>query len=239
MRGVVGESVHLSVLRGEEILEFDVVRAEIHVNRVSSMMLDDKVGYILLYEFAGDCAESFKEHLDGLIAEGMEVLIFDLRDNPGGWVGVAVDIADNFIDDDLVVYLEDRYGYRQNYYSTAGSVDIPVIMLMNEYSASSSEIIAGSLQDYGIATIVGVQSFGKGVVQSVIQLDQTSDYSDGMQITSGQYYTPSGFCPKEVGITPDIVIELPEEQQTVMFDFGDLSDVQLEKAYETALELLD
>ena len=239
MRGEVGESVHVSVLRDNEILEFDIERAVIHVNRVSSMMLDDNVGYILLYEFAGDCAESFKEHLDSLIAQGMKVLIFDLRDNPGGWVSAAVDIADNFIDDDVVVYLEDRYGQQEYYNATPGKVDIPVVMLMNEYSASSSEIIAGALQDYGIATIVGVQSFGKGVVQNVIGFDNTDPETDGMQITTAQYYTPNGFCPKDVGITPDVEIAMPEDQATQVFQFGDLTDAQLKKAYEVALGLLE
>ena len=180
MRGTVGESVHLSVLRDSEIIEFDVVRANIHVNRVSSMMLDDNVGYILLYEFAGDCAESFKEHLDALIDQGMKVLIFDLRDNPGGWVQDAVDIAGNFIDGGVVTYLEDRSGYQEYYYASDGALSIPVIVLLNEYSASSSEILAGALQDYGLATIVGVQSFGKGVVQSVIALDPYDENTDGM-----------------------------------------------------------
>jgi carboxyl-terminal processing protease len=238
MLGTVGESVHVSVQRGDEILEFDIVRAVIHINRVSSMMLNDNVGYILLYEFAGDCAQSFKEHLDALIAQGMKVLIFDLRDNPGGWVQAAVDIADNFIDNDVVVYLEDRYGQQEYYYSTEGKIDIPVVMLMNEYSASSSEIIAGALQDYGIATIVGTQSFGKGVVQNVIALNQNDENTDGMQITTAQYYTPNGFCPKDVGITPDVEIALPDDQKTQVFQFGDLTDAQLAKAYEVALGLL-
>jgi len=238
MRGTVGESVHLTVLRDNEILEFDVVRANIHVNRVSSMMLDDNVGYILLYEFAGDCADSFKTHLDALLDQGMKVLIFDLRDNPGGWVDDAVSIAGNFIDGDVVTYLEDRAGNQEFYNADDGSVDIPVVILMNGYSASSSEILAGAMQDYGLATIVGDQSFGKGVVQSVISLDPYSEDTDGMQITSAQYYTPNGNSLNKVGITPDVEIALPDEQVNELFDLGDLTDVQLAKAYEVALEKL-
>jgi len=220
MRGTVGEPVHLSVLRDNEILEFDIVRANVHVNRVSSMMLDDSVGYILLYEFAGDCADSFKTHLDDLIAQGMKVLIFDLRDNPG------------------VTYLKDRAGNREDYTADAGSLDIPMVILLNEYSASSSEILSGAMQDYGLATIVGVQSFGKGVVQSVISLNPYSEETDGMQITSAQYYTPNGNSLNKVGITPDVEIEMPEDQVNALFQLGDLSDVQLAKAYEVALEKL-
>ena len=238
MRGTVGEPVHLSVLRDSEILEFDIVRDNVHVNRVSSMMLDDSVGYIQLYEFAGDCAASFKTHLDALIAQGMKVLVFDLRDNPGGWVDDAVTIAGNFIDGKLVTYLEDRAGNREDYTAGAGSLDIPVVILLNEYSASSSEILSGAMQDYGLATIVGVQSFGKGVVQSVIPLNPYNEETDGMQITSAQYYTPNGNSLNKVGITPDVEIEMPEDQVNTMFQLGNLSDVQLAKAYEVAQEKL-
>ena len=239
MRGTVGEPVHLSILRDNEILEFDIVRAVVHVNRVSSKMLDENVGYILLYEFAGDCAESFKTHLDSLLAQGMKALIFDLRDNPGGWVDDAVTIAGNFLDGDVVTYLEDREGLQEFYNADEGKITLPMVILLNEYSASSSEILAGALQDYGLATIVGVQSYGKGVVQSVIALNPYSEETDGMQITSAQYYTPNGNSLHKVGITPDVEIALPEDQATELFQLGDLSDVQLAKAYEVAQALLD
>ena len=238
MRGTVGDSVHLSVLRDNEIVEFDVVRANIHVNRVSSMMLDDNIGYILLYEFAGDCAEGFKTHMDSLISQGMQVLILDLRDNPGGWVSDAVDIADNFIDGEVVTYLEDRAGHQEFYSANKGKLDIPLVVLLNGYSASSSEILAGALQDYGLATIVGDQSFGKGVVQSVIPLNPYSEETDGMQITSAQYYTPNGNSLNKVGITPDVPISLPEEDVNKMFQLGDMSDVQLSEAYAAAQEMV-
>ena len=239
MRGVVGESVHVSVLRDNEIMEFDVERAVIHINRVSSMMLDGDVGYMLLYEFAGDCAQSFKEHLDALIAQGMKALIFDLRDNPGGWVQDAVDIAGNFIDGDVVTYLEDKGGYQEFYYASEGKLEIPIVILVNQYSASSSEILTGALQDYGLATVVGVQSFGKGVVQSVIALSPYDENTDGMQVTSAQYFTPNGNSLHKLGITPDIVVELPEDQENTVYQFGDMNDAQLQKAYEAALELVE
>lgn len=235
MRGTVGEPVHLTIMRDKELLEFDVVRAVIHVNRVSSMMLDDKVGYILLYEFAGDCAQSFKTHLDALMAQGMKALVFDLRDNPGGWVDDAVTIAGNFLDGDVVTYLQDRAGHQEYYYADEGKIDIPVVILLNEYSASSSEILSGALQDYGIATVVGVQSFGKGVVQSVISLHPDEENTDGMQITSAQYFTPDGHSLHKVGITPDVEVKVPEEQANMIYQLGDMSDAQLKKAYEVAL----
>ncbi len=239
MRGTVGESVHVSVLRDTEILEFDVDRAVIHINRVSSKMLDNDVGYILLYEFAGDCAQSFKQHLDALLDQGMKALIFDLRDNPGGWVNDAVDIAGNFVDGDVITYLEDKSGYQEYYSAIDGKIELPIVVLVNQYSASSSEILAGALQDYGLATVVGVQSFGKGVVQSVIALDPYDENTDGMQVTSAQYFTPNGNSLHKIGITPDVEIALPEEQENQVFQFGDMTDAQLQKAYEVALELLE
>ena len=172
------------------------------------------------------------------MAQGMKALIFDLRDNPGGWVQDAVDIAGNFIDGDVVTYLEDKGGYQEFYNASEGKIEIPIVILVNEYSASSSEILSGALQDYGLAKVVGVQSFGKGVVQSVIALDPYDENTAGMQVTSAQYYTPNGNSLHKVGITPDVVVEMPEDQKNEVFQFGDLTDTQLAEAYEVALEQL-
>jgi carboxyl-terminal processing protease len=235
MRGTVGESVHIQVLRDGELLDFDIVRAQVHVNWVSSCMLGDDVGYILLYEFAGDCAENFKSQLDALVAQGAKALIVDLRDNPGGWIDNAVDLADLFLPAEAVTYLEYRNGEREYYNATAGELDIPLVVMMNENSASSSEILAGALQDYGVATIVGTQSYGKGIVQFVLPV---GDDGAGMQLTAALYYTPNGRSIHKVGITPDVVAELPEGD-TTMYELGDMNDAQLNKAYEVALEKLD
>jgi carboxyl-terminal processing protease len=235
MRGEVGESVHIQVLRNGDLLDFDVVRAEVHVNWVSSCMLGDDVGYILLYEFAGDCAENFHTQLDALEKAGAKSLIIDLRDNPGGWIDNAVDLADIFLPEETITYLEYRDGEREYYNATAGALDIPLVVMMNENSASSSEILAGALQDYGVATIVGTQSYGKGIVQFVLPV---GDSGEGLQLTAALYYTPNGRSIHKIGITPDVVSELPEGD-TTMYELGDLADAQLQKAYDVAREKMN
>ena len=235
MRGEIGSKVHIQVLRGEDIMDFDIPRAVVHVNWVSSCMLDGQVGYILLYEFSGDCAARFQEQLTALTDQGAKALIVDLRDNPGGWIDDAVKLADIFLPEENITYLEDRAGKREEYNATAGALSIPLVVMMNENSASSSEIFAGAMQDYGVATIVGTQSYGKGVVQYVLPLGNDGE---GLQVTAAQYFTPKGRSIHKVGITPDVKVELPKGD-TTMYELGDLADVQLAKAYEVALEKLN
>ena len=234
MRGEVGKPVNVQVLRGDELLDFVVTRAVVHVNWVNSCMLEGDVGYISLYEFSGDCAPTFAIHLDNLMAEGAKSLIIDLRDNPGGWVDDAQKVADLFLPEGTLATLEYRDGTKEYYKaSTDGKEnDIPITVLINEFSASASEILSGALQDYERATIVGTQSYGKGVVQYVLPVGKRGA---GMQLTVAQYFTPDGNEVHKVGITPDVIAELPEGD-TTMYEIGDLADAQLQKAYEIALE---
>jgi carboxyl-terminal processing protease len=232
MRGTVGEPVHVQVLRNGELLDFDIPRAVVHVNWVSSCMLDNDVGYILLYEFSGDCADTFHTQLNALVDQGAKALIVDLRDNPGGWIEDAVNLADIFLPEEMVTYLEYRDGSRDYYNATEGSLSIPLVVMMNENSASASEILAGALQDYAVATIVGTQSYGKGIVQCVLPVG--SDGA-GMQLTTALYYTPGGRSIHKVGITPDVEAAMPESD-TNLYELGDLNDAQLQAAYEVALE---
>ncbi|HNX61739.1 MAG TPA: S41 family peptidase [Candidatus Limiplasma sp.] len=230
MRGEVGTTVHVQVIRNGATMDFDVERAVVHVNWVSSCMLDHNVGYILLYEFAGDCAESFQNQLDTLVSQGAKSLIIDLRDNPGGWMESAVKLADIFLPKETVTYLEYRNGEREYYNATDGALSIPMVLMLNENSASSSEILAGALQDYGVATIVGTQSYGKGIVQYVLPLGNNGA---GMQLTTALYYTPNGRSIHKIGITPDVKVSMPEGD-TTLYEVGDLKDAQLHKAWEVA-----
>ncbi|MBP3646495.1 MAG: S41 family peptidase [Clostridia bacterium] len=234
MRGEVGKPVNITVLRGDQLLDFVVTRAVVHVNWVNSCMLDDEVGYISLYEFSGDCAPTFAVHLDNLMAQGAKSLVIDLRDNPGGWVDDAQKVADLFLGEGTLASLVYRDGTTEYYSATTDGKenDIPLTVLINEFSASASEILSGALQDYGRATIVGTQSYGKGVVQYVLPVGSRGA---GMQLTVAQYYTPNGNEVHKIGITPDVIAELPEGDNT-MYDLGDLADEQLKKAYEIALE---
>ncbi len=233
MRGTPGTSVHVVFLRGTEEIEYDLVRAQITVNRIESGMLTEDVGYIFLYEFAGDCATEFSKAVKDLQNKGAKGIIIDLRDNPGGWVDDAEAIGDIFLDKGTLCYLEYNDGAREYYYTKDGKTDMELVVLMNENSASSSEILAGALKDRADATVVGVQSYGKGIVQTVVGLEGGA----GMQMTIAQYYTPNGNAVHKVGITPDVEIHLPDGD-TGMYEFGDLNDVQLAKALEVMQQKL-
>ena len=233
MRGTPGTSVHVVFLRGTEEIEYDLIRASITVNRLDYGMLNEEIGYIYLYEFAGDCAVEFQNAVGKLVDQGAEGLIIDLRDNPGGWVDDAEAIGDIFLDKGTLCYLEYNDGTREYYNTKAGKINTELVILMNENSASSSEILAGALKDRANATVVGVQSYGKGIVQTVVGLDDGA----GMQMTIAQYYTPNGNAVHKVGITPDVQVELPDGDNG-MYEFGDLNDPQLSKAYEVMQQKL-
>lgn len=236
MRGEVGGTVQVEVLRGEEHIVFDITRAAIHVNNVDYTMLKENVGYIALYQFSTDAlVNDFTKAMDDLEAQGATSIILDLRDNPGGWVEDAVTVADRFLDKKLVVYCNTREEkHVDERYTKRGADEIPLVVLVNENSASSSEILSCALQDYGRASIVGTQTFGKGIMQYVLNL---SDNITGMQLTYCEYFSPNGHSVHEVGITPDIVVEMPEEMEYASFELGDMSDPQLNAAWEEARRL--
>ena len=236
MRGEVGKPVNVQVLRGDQVLDFVVSRAVVHVNWVNSCMLENDVGYISLYEFSGDCSVAFKTQLDALLEKGAKALIMDLRDNPGGWVDDAVKVADLFLPEGTVASLVYRDGTTEYFTTTTDNkeLEIPLVVLVNEYSASASEILSGALQDYERATIMGTKTYGKGVVQYVLPVGTRGA---GMQLTVAQYYTPNGNEVHKIGITPDVIAEMPEGD-TTMYELGDLADAQLKKAYALALEKL-
>lgn len=235
MRGVPGEKVHVEVLRNGEVMPFDIVKAEITVNRVEAKMLDDNIGYIAVYEFAGDADTAFNKAFEELQAQDMKGLVLDLRDNPGGWVEQGVRIADVFLDRTLLFYTQDRAGNQEKTYTTAGKSDIPLVILVNENSASTSEIFTAAMKDYQRATVVGTNTFGKGVIQYVTGL---SDGVSGFQFTSAQYFSAKGNKVHEVGVAPDVEAALPEGEETTYFQFGDLSDPQLKTAIEEMSKLL-
>ncbi|NLO86924.1 MAG: S41 family peptidase [Clostridiales bacterium] len=236
MRGEIGKTVNVQVMRGDQMLDFVVARAVVHVNWVNSCMLDENVGYVSLYEFSGNCSTDFKIQLDALIEKGAKSLVIDLRDNPGGWVDDATKVADLFLAEGTVASLVYRDGTTE-YFSTVTDeteLDIPIVVLVNEYSASASEILAGALQDYERATIVGTQTYGKGVVQYVLPVGTRGA---GMQLTVAQYYTPDGNEVHKIGIAPDVIVEWPEDDVT-MYELGDLNDVQLKTAYDQAVQMI-
>ena len=198
MRGEKGTTVNVGVVReGEEdILRFDIVRDVVESVTVNSEMLEDDIGYLSLSEFAEVSYDQFRLQLNQLKEQGMKALIFDLRSNTGGDFDVAVKIADKFCPEGLVVYIEDKDGNRQEYSSDKDALGLPLVVLVNGYSASSSEIVTGAIKDYGVGTIMGTTTYGKGVVQRVLPLGDGS----GMKVTIAKYYTPKGYNIHGVGI---------------------------------------
>lgn len=236
MRGTPGTTVNVTFLRDGDEVPLVIERANIVMNRVESLMLADEIGYVILYEFAGDdCTQKFAQAVDSLEAQGAKGLIIDLRDNPGGWVDAAQGIADLFLDSGIVCYLEYNNGGKYYYRTADGRKDLELVILVNENSASSSEILTGCLKDRANATVVGKQSFGKGIVQSVIPV---STDGSGMQITIAQYFTPNGNAVHKIGITPDVEADL-DEGDNGMHEFGDLTDAQLACALEVMQHKLE
>ena len=236
MRGEAGKSVEVEVYRDGEYLTFDITRAAIHMNYVDYTLLDNNVGYVIIYQFATESlVRDFNNAVDALEAQGATSLILDLRDNPGGWVNDAVDVADRFLDSKLVVYSKTRFDNDTDpRYTHSGADDIPLVLLVNGSSASSSEILSGCLQDHARATLVGTKTYGKGVMQIVQPL---SDDKTGLQFTYCEYFTPNGNAVHGIGITPDVLSEMPEEMQTTLFELGDMTDPQLKAAWEEAVKL--
>ena len=237
MRGVPGTDVDVTFLRDGEEITFTITRKEINVNQIESKMLDNEVGYIALYQFAGNCHKEFETALNQLMAQGAKGIIMDLRDNPGGWVDQAQYIADLFMDEGELCYLVYRDGieHHEDYPTKDGKVDVAVTILINENSASSSEILTGALRDCAGASVVGVKSFGKGIIQGVYPV---GNKGAGFQMTIAQYYTPSGDAVHKLGITPEYIVELPEGDNG-MYDFADTEkDIQLKKALEVTKEKL-
>ncbi len=207
-----GEIAHLTVAReGEnDYLEFDVPLEEVNIPVVEHKMLEDNVGYILLYEFTEQTEPQYLKAFEDLKSQGMERLIVDVRNNPGGLLTSVCNILNDMLPEGLIVYTEDKDGKREELHSDGkNELDMPLVVLVNGNSASASEIFAGAIQDYGVGTIVGTTTFGKGIVQSVIPLTDGS----AVKTTTAKYYTPKGRCIHGTGIQPDIKVELSEDLQ--------------------------
>ena len=233
IKGEKGTSVHLTLIRdgSAENVEVDVTRNEIQVPTVSTELLKDGIGYLKISEFDEITTDQFTEGLAELRAGGIKGLIIDLRSNPGGNLVTVCDIARQLLPKGNIVYTVDREGNKQDY-TCDGSrqIDIPVVVLINQYSASASEILAGAIKDYGIGKLVGVKTFGKGIVQSVFDLNDGT----AVKLTVSDYYTPNGYNIHGIGIEPDVEVELDIEKAQ-----RDKVDNQKEKAIEVMKELLD
>lgn len=229
MRGEIGEKVTLTILReGEpELLEIECERAIVQTEIITSELLDGGIGYLRFHYFEGNATNQFMAVKKEFEEKGVKGVILDLRDNPGGFIDLAIDIAGVFLDDALVTTTEDRYGRTVDIYTDKGRWDIPLVVLINGYSASSSEILAAALHDHGVAKLVGEKSFGKGIVQSVYPFQ---DDRTGMQLTTDYWLTPNGEKIHEIGIEPDVVVELAEDAVDDNFMLIKEKDNQLQAA---------
>ena len=237
MRGVPNTDVDVTFIRDGEEITYTITRNQVNVNQVESKLIDPRVGYITLYEFAGKCDIEFEQALNKLISLGAEGIIIDLRDNQGGWVDQARYIADLFMDEGELCYLKYRDGeqHADEYRTKDGKADVKIVILINENSASSSEILTGALRDCAGAVTVGVTSYGKGIIQGVYPVGSKGA---GYQMTIAQYFTPKGSAVHKIGITPDYEVSLPEGDNG-MYTFADTeNDIQLKKALEVMKERL-
>ena len=225
IKGEKGTTVDITVLRGEENEEVTVTvtRDTIQAQTVEYRMLEDNLGYIAVSEFDSVTYDQYQQALEDLQNQGMQGLIVDLRNNPGGNLSTVCDMLDLMLPEGLIVYTEDKDGNRQEMTSDGEhQFNLPMTVLMNGNSASASEIYAGAIQDYGLGKIVGTQSYGKGVVQQIF------DLKDGtcVKLTIAEYFTPNGRNINGEGITPDVEVEYEKDENNPD------ADNQLEKAME-------
>ncbi|HOS68907.1 MAG TPA: S41 family peptidase [Bacillota bacterium] len=232
MKGKKGTKVTLTVMRDNvrEPKVFVITREEIILKTVKSNIMENNIGYIRISMFDEDTGSEFKKALKELTSKNMKGLILDLRQNPGGFINQCVDVADELLDEGLVVYTEDKEKKREDYKSGKGKLEVPFVVLIDEGSASASEIVSGAVKDRKAGLLIGVKTFGKGLVQSIEQLKDGS----GIKLTTQKYYTPNGISINKVGIQPDIEVKAlePEEGQKP----EDVKDVQLERAVEELLK---
>lgn len=222
------EGVVLTLIReGEQnYLNITVVPGSVQSEMVQSQMLEDSIGYLAIYDFTETTYEQFHAHLESLKEDGMTGLIVDLRNNTGGLMTSVTDILDSILPEGVMVYTLDKEGNRTDYNSSGATpLEIPMVVLVNEYTASASEIFAGAVRDYDMALLVGTKTYGKGVVQSTFYLEDGS----AVKLTSASYFTPEGTDINGTGLEPDVVVELDQE----LDENGYIHDNQLTKAIET------
>ena len=193
---------------------------EIQIETVSSEMLEDSIGYIKIESFESATDSDFRDALNQLTDDGAKALVIDLRNNAGGRLDVCIRIADMLMEQGTVVYTEDHNGNREFYRSEAGRTALPYVLLVNEYTASASEILAAGVKDNNEGKIIGTTTYGKGIIQSLFPILEDGS---ALKLTIMQYYSPSGNTIHKVGITPDYEVKLVE---------GDDTDYQLLKAIE-------
>lgn len=236
IKGEEGTTVDVEVRREgvADPIKMTIERRKIEVRTISYEMLDNSIGYIIVNEFDKVTTQQFKNAYNDLKSQGMKGLIIDIRSNPGGLLTTVVDMLDEILPDGLIVYTEDKNKERVEYNGTnPNQADVPIAVLVNGESASASEIFAGAIQDYGVGTIIGTKTFGKGIVQTVRRMTDGS----AIKYTVSKYYTPKGQDIHGNGVQPDIVVELAQKYNST--EYNRSNDTQLQAAINNITEKID
>lgn len=230
MKGDKGTQVNITVYREshKKYIDLKIIRDKVNVPTVEHKMLDKKkgIGYIQISQFEEVTYDQFVKAVEALKKQGMKAVIFDVRDNPGGLYSTVCKMLDYILPEGTIVYTKDKYGTEEKETSDAECMKMPIVVLQNGNSASASEIFAGAIQDFKAGTVVGEQSFGKGIVQSILPLFDGS----ALKLTVQKYYTPNGTNIHGKGITPDVIVEADAESK---------KDTQLIRAQETIKGLME
>ncbi len=235
--GEDGTPVEVDLLRGVETKTLSIVRGQGVTQRVVHRLLNQRTGYIRLDKFTGTAADEFAEALRDLTDRGMRSLVIDIRDNPGGELSQVVAVADALMKEGVIVSVRGTDGQEEVFRSDSKGINVPLAVLVNENSASASEILAAAVQDSGTGTVVGTKTYGKGVVQTTIQLQSNGGW---VKLTTAAYYTPSGEYVDGTGVVPDIDIDLADNVKglpVVRIDEDD--DAQLWAALDEVREQAD
>ena len=227
MRGKEGTKVVLTIFReGRGVKDYEITREIIVLKTVKSQILNGNIGYIRITSFDENTASEFKKALDKLKKENIKGLVLDLRDNPGGLLDESVAIADMILPQGTIVYTIDNKEEKEVWKSEPDNLGLPLVVLVNGGSASASEILSGAIRDYKAGTLIGTKTFGKGLVQNIIDMKDGT----GVKVTIARYYTPNGECIQGKGIMPDIIYDLPKEQKEKEPTIQE--DMQIKKALE-------
>ena len=230
IKGDEGTKVHITIYRNGEPIEMELTRARVTSPTVDIEMKENGIGYLQITEFDDVTTAQFEENFASLKEQGMKGLIIDLRSNPGGNVTTVCEIAEKLLPEGLVFYMEDKNGKRTEYPCKGADFDLPLVVLVNEYSASAAEILSGAIKDAGIGKLVGKKTFGKGIVQTVAPLDDGS----AIKLTIANYYTRNGNDIHLKGIEPDIEVDMDADAY-----LENKIDTQLEKAIEVLTEMMN
>ena len=227
IKGEEGTTVKLTILRDEKEIEFEVKRENIDIYPIESEILENNIGYINIASFDSECAKEFKEAYNKLNKNNLKGLIIDLRNNGGGIVEETLEIADYMLDkEDIILITKDKDGNEKIEKSkNKPNITVPIVVLVNENTASASEILAGALKENDKASIVGKTTYGKGLIQELISLSDGS----GLKITTEEYYTPNRNKINKIGVTPDKEVDLPEDIES-SYNLERKDDTQLQEA---------